>query len=178
MRFPSLLLTLAGAAVLTGCSSLISLNPFVADRDAAVDPALVGTWKHEDNLYIVRASGSIYDITYTDGKSASETFEGRLIRVGAAELLDLVAHDEDGFRIPAHMLVRVWPEDTKLRWVFLDSDWFKQQASQLLATQPSGSRTLITAPADAVRDFAVQYGGDPRAYDAAAGMQTMLEKVP
>jgi hypothetical protein len=198
MRFPSLLLTLTGAAVLTGCSSVISLNPFVTDRQATMDPALLGTWKPEqrtgarpsisviglsgdfgdDDLYIIRGSGSAYDITYTDGKFITQKFEARLIRVGTAELLDLVPANDDGFQIPAHLLVRVWPKDSKLRWVFLDSDWLKQQAAQLLATQPSDDRTLITASSDALGDFVLKYGSDPRAFNQSADQQNVLEKVP
>lgn len=176
MRFTSLLLTLAGAAILTGCSSLISLNPFVPDQQTTMDPALLGTWKSGDSLCIVRESGSVYDITYTDGKSETERFEGRLFRVGSADLLDLVSRREDGFAIPVHVLARVWLDGPTLRWVFLDSDWIRRQAAQLMTTQPSGDRTLITAPSEVVRDFILQYGADPRAYDAG-DKQEVLEKV-
>ena len=40
MRYLALILALAAAILLTGCSSLISLNPFVADASTTTDPAL------------------------------------------------------------------------------------------------------------------------------------------
>jgi hypothetical protein len=36
---------------------------------------------------------------------------------------------------------------------------------QQLASQPSGDRTLISAPGEAVRDLVQKYGGDTKAYD-------------
>jgi hypothetical protein len=58
-----------------------------------------------------------------------------------------------------------------LRWTFLDSDWLKQAASQQLAVQPSGDRSLITAPGEAVRQFLLKSGADNRAYSKATVLQ-------
>ena len=50
MRFPSLVLALASAVAMTGCSSLVSLNPFVTDPDAVLDPALAGVWSGDNAM--------------------------------------------------------------------------------------------------------------------------------
>jgi len=157
---------IAGAVVLSGCSELMSLHSFVGDEDSAADPGLAGTWKSSDDeaLIIVQQAGAIYSITYTEKKETAK-FQGRLIRAGDAEILDVVEESDDAFQIPAHLMVRVWPEGGVLRFTFLDSKWLRALAAQQLASQPSGDRTLITAPADAVRSFVLRYGADPKAFE-------------
>jgi hypothetical protein len=178
MRYPSMILALAGAALLTGCSSLISLNPFVADGQTATDPVLAGTWRSTDNsdkdLVVIQQDGSTYKIHYSDGKSTSLDFDGSLVRVGDAELMDIVSTGDTSFSIPVHMVVRIWPDAGTMKWAYLDSDWLRQQAKQSLATQPSGDRTLITTPGDPVVQFLNQYGADSRAY----GKQNLFVRVP
>lgn len=168
MKYAALTLALAGAALLTGCSSLISLNPFVTDAQAVSDPVLVGTWRAPDkddkDFIVIQQSGSAYKIHYSDGKSTALDFEGRVIRVGDAELMDLVSAGDDSFSAHVHMALRLWPQAGTLQWAWLQSDWLKDQAKQTLATQPSGDRTLITTPGDPVYQFLKKFGADSKAY--------------
>jgi hypothetical protein len=167
MRYAALILALAGAALLTGCSSLISLNPFVADGQTATDPALVGTWKVADSdekgRVAIEQHGSTYAIRF-EGDEKPMHLQGRLTRVGDAELMDVISTDEHDLAIPVHLVVRLWPAAGKLNWAYLDSDWIRAQAKQALATQPSGGDTLITTPGDPVVQFLKKFGADPRAY--------------
>jgi len=164
MRFASLVLAAASAVTLTGCSDLVSLNPFVTDKEAVTDPSLVGTWKAPDGaLAIIQQADSAYDITYTADKDTAK-FEGRLIKTGNADILDLVIESDDAFQVPAHLMARVWVQGSTLRWIFLDSKWLRGQAANL-ASQPSGTRTLLTAPGDKVRDFVLTYGANDQAYE-------------
>ena len=166
MRFSSFVSATASALMLTGCSDLLSLNSFVPDKESVADPSLAGTWKGSDEeaLYIVLQTNSAYSITYTDKKDTAK-FQGHLMNAGEAEILDLVVERESAFQIPVHMIVRVWPKGSTLRWVFLDSKWLRELAVQQLASQPSGDRTLISAPGEAVRDLVQKYGADTKAYD-------------
>jgi len=109
MRFPSLVLALAGAVAMTGCSWLVGLNPFVTDRDAVREPALAGVWSgdNRDATYLIKQDGLGYAITYTE-KSEATNFKAQVMKVGDAELLDLVCVDERPFFLPVHMVVRVW----------------------------------------------------------------------
>ncbi|MBZ5620616.1 MAG: hypothetical protein LAQ69_18105 [Acidobacteriia bacterium] len=167
MKFATLILALGGVVVTTGCSSLISLNPFVTDQEAITDAALPGVWNTDDKdgMFAIRQAGSTYTIVYSEGSSAPMKFEARLFLAGDAKLLDLVSTNEDPFQVPAHLLVRVWPEGSTLRWAFLDSDWFKQQAAEHLSNHAAGDRTLLTAPPVAVRSFVMKYGAGEKAYD-------------
>lgn len=144
----------------------------MADASTTTDPALLGAWKTTESgdpsVLWIRQKGPLYTIRYDgedkDGKAESARFEGRLTRVGDAELMDIVSTDEKDFAVAVHMVVRLWPSAGKLKWVYLDSDWLRAQARQALATQPSGGDTLITTPGDPVAQFLKKFGADPRAY--------------
>jgi hypothetical protein len=178
MRHPALILAFASAALLTGCSKLISLNPFVADAQAAADPALVGTWKgtgsDEKGRMAIEQRGSVYAIRI-EGDAKPIHLEGRLTRVGDAELMDVTTADEHDLAVAVHLVVRLWPSAGALKWAYLDSDWLRAQARQALATQPSDGNTLISAPGDAAARFLKKFGGDPRAY---SGEPNQLVRVP
>jgi hypothetical protein len=167
MRFPILILTLAGASLLTGCSSLISLNPFVTDDQLVSDDRLVGTWKHpnaeDKDFFIIEQKDNLYAIRFTGDNSQSVNFDARLVRQGDIELVDLISTDDNAFAVPVHMLARVWMGDGKMQWAFLDSDWLRQQAKQALTTQENGQRTLVTSQGDALVKFLKTNGGDDRA---------------
>ena len=62
-------LALAGALTLTGCTSLISLNSFVTDEQAVMDPALLGVWTNAEgkDIYWITEDGSGYKIRYASG---------------------------------------------------------------------------------------------------------------
>src|SRR5579863_10286171 len=98
MRYPTLILALAGASFLTGCSSLISLNPFVTDAQATTDPRLVGTWTSpkadEKGTFMIEQNGSNYTIKYVDEKSGAYNFQGRITRSGDVEVLDIISTDD------------------------------------------------------------------------------------
>ena len=173
MRFPAPILALAGALTMTGCSTFVSLNPFVSDQQAATDPALIGTWHGDDDtLFVIRQEGSVYTIRYLGDDSTAVKLEARLMIVGNAKFLDLVSKNDDAFQIPAHLLVRVWTGDKTLRWAFLDSDWLKEQAAKQLPVQALEKRTLATASSEAMHAFLLKNAGDDRAH----GKIAVLEK--
>jgi hypothetical protein len=167
MKHLALSLVLACAITLTGCSSLVSLNPFVTEAQAVMDPALLGVWTNENGkeTYLVRQEGTGYSIRYFPDSSDSYQFKARLMVADGVKLLDLVSANEDSFQINVHTPVRVWTEGSKLRIAFLESRWLKEQASKQLPTVPAKDRTLITAPSEAARSFLAKVGADPKACD-------------
>ena len=160
-----LALGLAGVLFLTGCAKLVSVNQIVTDKEAVVDPALLGVWHDKDgeDTLIVNQRENHYVIRYVDKSSSTVKLEARLFEAGDARLLDVVASDDDPFRTPTHIPMRVWLDGTTLRFSLLDSDWLKQLATRQVAVQTVEGRTLITAPTDTVRAFLVEYGIDARA---------------
>jgi hypothetical protein len=164
MRLTQTILSLTGALLLTGCSTLVSLNPFISEQEAGFDAALLGTWHDDDgNLYVIDRIKDHYAITYLE-KSSAMRFEGWLLEIADAKLLDLESSDEDPFQIAIHLPLRVWSDGSTLRFAFLDSDWLKQQAIQDLSAQVINDRTLITGPSAAARAFLAKLGADTRAH--------------
>jgi hypothetical protein len=173
MRISELVLALAGTLMCTGCSELISLHPFVTDKDAALDARLPGVWVDDDDLYIVRQDGNGYAISYSDKKSSAVyKLRANLLKLGEARILDLTPAEEDAFQIAAHTPLRVWVEGATLRMAFLDSKWLREHASAELAAQELDKRLLITSPQEDVTRFLPTYGADDRAY----GKPTVLTR--
>ena len=172
MRFANLLLTIGAAASLSGCSTLVSLHPFLTDQQAVIDPALLGAWAkaNSDELYIVRQDGAQYTIRHID-KSESQTFSARLVKIGDIRILDLVSANDDPFQLAVHTPMRVWVDGATLRFATLDSDWLKENAHTQLAIQEAGERSLITAPGDAVLRFLIAYGTADDAYGKTEVLQ-------
>ena len=160
-------LALAGALTLTGCSSLVSLNPFVTAEQAVMDPAMLGVWTNADGkeIYWISQDGTDYKIRYVTDSSDAYQFKGRLTVAADVKLLDLVSANEDGFQIAVHTPVRVWIQDNTLRIAFLETDWLKEQAGRQRPTAPTKDRVLITAPGEAVRIFFTKVAADPKASD-------------
>ena len=172
MKLTGSLLAITAAAALSGCSSLISLHPFVTGQQAIFDPGLVGVWAEsgKDDLYIVRADGKGYKIRHVH-EADTESFTAQFYRVGDLRLLDLVSASDDPFQIAVHTPLRVWIDGSTLRFATLDSDWLKENARKQLAIQDVGDRALITAPGDAVLQFLITYGAGDNAYGTPVSLQ-------
>ena len=165
MKISQLVLALAGTLMCTGCSDLISLHPFVTDKEAARDARLPGVWVGDDGLYTVTAEGNGYAISRTEKKlGAVYKLKAKLLKVGEATILDLMAEDEDPFQVAVHTPLRVWLEGATLRMAFLDSKWLREQATAQLAAQQVNDRLLIASPGEAVTRFLVTHGADDRAH--------------
>jgi hypothetical protein len=160
-------LALASAITLTGCSTLVSLNPFVTDEQAVMDPTLLGVWTDQEgkDTYRISQDGNGYVIRYSSDSPDTYQFKAHLMAAGDVKLLDLVSANEDAFQIAVHTPVRLWMEGNTLRIAFLQSDWLKEQAGRQLPTVPAKDRTLITGPGEAFRNFLAKAGGDPKACD-------------
>jgi hypothetical protein len=171
MKLTSMLLVLAGALVLTGCDTpaLLSLEPVVTGQDAAFDPTLLGTWEadHGNDLCIIRRDGDTgYAITHVSGGSVRQ-FSARLFCVGEASVLELTPEGTDDFQIAGHAVVRIWTGGGTLRWAYLDTEWLRKQAAQLLPNRADDKRMVLTAPGAAVRAFVAKFGVDDKAHGDA-----------
>jgi hypothetical protein len=166
MRHIAFALALACAAGLTGCSSLVSLNPIVTEGHAEMDPALLGMWSNPDGKegYWIRADGNGYRIAGIQDSSDTLKLTAHLMVVGDAKLVDIVSGNDDAFQLAVHNPARVWTEGGTLRIAYLDSEWIKEQATRQLPTAPTKDRQLITAPGEAVAAFFTKYGADSKAY--------------
>jgi len=163
----ALSLTIASALALSGCSTLVSLNPFVTAEQSVVDPALLGAWASQDGkeTYWIRQDGNGYTIRYAADSADSYQFKARLMVVDGVKILDLVSAKEDGFQIAVHTPLRVWTEGSTLRMTTLQSDWLKEQAKQNTAIAVTKDRLVMTAPGDVVAKFLARFAIDAKAGD-------------
>jgi len=172
MKLTGILLTTAAAIALSGCSTLVSLQPFVTDQQAVFDAGLLGIWANsaQDELFIVRQDGKNYKIRHIKDQE-TQSFSAQLFKIGDLRILDLVSDTADPFQVAVHTPTRVWVDGSSLRFAMLDSDWLKENARKQLAIQDSGDRALITAPGDAVLKFLVTYGAGDNAYRKPSELQ-------
>ncbi|HLK63809.1 MAG TPA: hypothetical protein VKU19_10250 [Bryobacteraceae bacterium] len=169
MKTLALSLMVAGAMTLTGCSNVVSLNPFVTTEQAVMDPALLGTWISSDgkDIYSIRQDGSGYTIRYLTDSSEVYQVKARLMTAGDVKILDVTAANEDPFQLAVHTGMRVWTDGDTLRFAILQTDWLKEQALRQLSTAPISDRMLITSPGDAVGAFLAKAASDAKATDEA-----------
>ena len=172
MRATALWMVVAGAIFCAGCASpVVALRPFVADREAAIDPALAGSWaKDGDEPILVRLDGARYRIAVFE-KNEVVWFHARLLRTGNAEILDLVIDDPSAFALPAHLPVRVWVEGDTLLYAIFNTAWIKDLARKELACEEESGMLIITATGERVARFLAAYGGDDRALESTESLQ-------
>ena len=169
MRFRFATIALAGMFIMTGCSSIVSLQPFVTEIEATKDPMLPGTWMDADgkDTFVIRQNGAGYVFTYIEKSGTAYKFDGRLWKIGDALLLDLVTTNDAPFHLPVHFAMRVWVERDSLRMAFFDTDWFKKLVAEQLANQKVDDRIVITATPAAIRAFYLANAGDEKAHGDA-----------
>jgi hypothetical protein len=153
--------------IMTGCSSIVSLQPFVTEKEATTDPMLPGTWMDSEgkDTFVIRQNGAAgYAFTYIEKSGTAYKFDGRLWKIGDALLMDLVTTNEAPFHLPVHFAMRVWVERNTLRMAFFDTDWFKKMVTEQLTNQKVDDRMVITATPAAIRAFYLAYAGDEKAH--------------
>jgi hypothetical protein len=163
----------AAFAVLTGCdppvASMLSLEQIASDQEVIAEPALVGTWttgQDGKEFCVIRRDGDkAYGVMYFGGATPA-AFSARMFTIGDARFLELVPESDNDFLIPGHAIARVWVNGATLRWAFLDSDWMKEQAGQVLANRSSDKKMVLSGPGASVRALIGKVGSDEKAYGA------------
>jgi len=176
MKWTAMLGAAAAFLVLTGCdtpdSSLLSLEQVAGEQDAVMAPALLGMWAvtpSSEEFCVIRPDDTNgYRVLFVGG--APIAFSARLFAVGDARFLELTPETDNSFLIPAHVVARIWASGTELRWSFLDSDWFKEQAQALSHFSPD-KKLVLTAPGGSVRALIAKLGADERAHGAVTTWQ-------
>ncbi|HLY15584.1 MAG TPA: hypothetical protein VKR61_00100 [Bryobacteraceae bacterium] len=172
MRFPTLLILTAAAAVLTGCAPAVSIHPLYTSRELIADPALVGTWADpEGDIWQVQKSGDGYDVTVlpTSGTPSTGPYNVHLLRLKDQEFVDVTAKSDSGLAIAAHMFAKVSLQGDELLVALLDDDWLKKTVASGAAPSSvsgeSGGQIVLTAPTADLQRFITRHAVNPDAWD-------------
>jgi hypothetical protein len=170
MRSLLMAVTVASALAATGCTDVLSLNPWV-EGEGLMDPQFAGSWSSGDggdgDVFVIQAvENEKYDVRYASEKESTR-FEGRLLAAGGARFFDLIPTKGESsslFAWPSHALVKVWFEGEDLNFAFVDSEWFRQLAGNLaVPMQKIDSAVLLTAPTATLSGSLLQYAAYPQA---------------
>ena len=166
MRNLLMAVTVASALAATGCTDVLSLNPWV-EGEGLMDPQFAGSWTSGDggDVFVIQAvENKKYDVLYASEKESTR-LEGRLLDAGGARFFDLIPTKGGSlFAWPSHALVKVWFEGEDLNFAFVDSEWFRQLAGNLaVPMQKIDSAVLLTAPTAKLSDSLLQYAAYPQA---------------
>lgn len=160
----------AGVLMTAGCTSVLSLKPFVKEGAGILDPTMTGTWMEEGgDVYVIQPKeGNRYDVVYvpSGNNDPGQRFDGRLFAAGAVRFMDLTPKSGQQclFCWPAHALVRVWLTETELRFAFIDSEWFRQQIEKEgLPFEPLSDAMLLTSDTATLAARVLPYAIDSRA---------------
>lgn len=148
-----------GATVLLLAACVPSVNPFYTDEDVEFDPALLGEWVEDEDIWLFEQFEDLeraYGLTLTsDGKTG--TFVATLFSIGDERFLDLlpveVEYAEDTpdltevAMIPGHLALHVRAIEPRLELALMDPDWveeFLDENPRALRHRRDGDRTILT----------------------------------
>ena len=165
--------------LLTGCAGVVSLHPLLtdSDKDAFLDPALVGSWREiSPDDKPESAGGQVYVVT-RDGQNAykaSTTDEGveksvvfHILKLQDRYLLD-VRDDLGDPALPAHVYFGLTLQKDILKLSEMDTPWLKQQVaarkelrSEELTEADVNGKVVITSPEGSAKILLAIGGGQP-----------------
>jgi hypothetical protein len=160
--------TVIAAGVLSAAAAfadVVALHPWALDGASAIDSALPGVWvdPRDHSVLVIREQGSGYSF-HLSVFGYWFRFRARLIRTANATFLDAMAADPRPATIPVHLIVRLWINDSTLRFTPLDTAWFKEQNMEELACEEVTGTLVITSSTEKLIRFLADHGGDDRAY--------------
>jgi len=181
MNKPILPLTALVSLFLAGCPTS-NLYPLYTDRDADLEPALVGTWVEKGdspkngNARFEKGSGNSYTMIVSDPTAgATDKYEVHLVRLGGNLFADIcfssrarkdAEQNEDmpfGM-IPLHTIVKILVTGNDLAWSTMEDDPItKNHATSglpLAYLDTDGNGVLVTSGTDALRKYVTAHGTD------------------
>ena len=167
--WPAISIASAAVAALTGCGP--ALQPFYSPGDLYQEPRLEGRWVHEnethgsDTIQIRHAGDGNYSICDDDCKDPAPA---ALFRLGGILFLDFQeSKNQLTSAVYPHGVLRVRLMDDAAEVTPLDEEALKEMARQgelNLSHTVVGSRFLVTAPTEKLRQFLIRHASDPKVW--------------
>lgn len=170
---------LALALTLAGC--VPSLQPLYTEKDTVFDPALVGMWEKDKELWTLRAAaGGAYQLTVKPDSGPPASFQAHLVQLDSSRFLDLYPDEpetgNDFYQfhlIRAHSISRLVLDGDTLRVAMLQDGWLKTMLAEgklQIAHEFVGPDRdlLLTAPTPQLQALVRRYAGDVKAFSDPA----------
>lgn len=176
MRFTTLLMLVAGAAILTGCTSTVSIHPLYTSQDLVADPSLEGTWAEQDGeIWQIHKSGDGYDVTvlHKGDSPGTEAFNVHLLRLKESEFADVTSKSNPSLGITGHLFARISLQGDELLVALVNDDWMRKTVEAGLAPQSakgeSEEQIILTASTSDLQRFFLLHAADADAWDPDIG---------
>jgi hypothetical protein len=125
MRFTTLLMLAASAAILTGCASTVSIHPLYTSADLVSDLPIEGTWTEQDGeIWQVQKSGDGYDVTvlHPHDTPSTEAFNVHTLRLKNADYIDATSKSQPDLAIAGHLFAKIEVQGDEMRVTLLEED--------------------------------------------------------
>lgn len=173
------LAVLAAAVILTGCWQK-SVHPFYTANDVFFEERLIGEWREtakeegEGTTWTISKgeAAKAYTIKIADKETKLEC-DGRLFKLGDAQLLDLHSRNRGVLDMPAHTLFRVREIGESFKLQLLSPGWMKErlklnpkELAHVLAHDPEhpenadDNEIILTASTEQLQKFVKEHMND------------------
>lgn len=158
--------------LLPACGDLLSVHPLATPATTVFDAGLLGEWqcaaKDCKGMALVREGANrVYDVVWVPGEADGEPLrmQGRLVKVGSREVMDLIAIRDRTFSVPGHFFLLLQRSGEGVRFQWLDSDWLRKQAATpgVIAHAMVDEKPVLTAESAVLQSFLAKFGLDARA---------------
>ena len=165
---PSLILACC-AVLFIGCPAT-SIYPLFSDKDAVLNPSLVGGWMESNGSYIRFEANkdNSYKVIFLDKNGPSVVYKVTLGKISDRWYLDSYPNEEaEAHLIPAHMITQLWLAADTMRTAELESDWLRDMIKDKKLTishVEKGSDIILTASTEELQKLLLQYGDEKKAF--------------
>lgn len=166
MRVLKVLAAMALILVLGGCLTP-SIHPLYTDGDLVFDPALVGAWSDDEDVWAFEAEDEDgYRLTITEDEEVAR-LSAHLVQLGDHRFLDLYPEDPECencwyyfHMLPVHTFCRVSVQGDALEMAFVDGEWLKEksEAGELgLRHEYRDDQVILTASTTELQEYILSH---------------------
>jgi hypothetical protein len=174
MRYAKLAIPLLAVNFLMGCEespSVVSLHPIYDERTVTFEPALVGAWSYKEKsderwTFKKAPDDNTYRLEVIEtSKDKTMIFDAVLVRLGGSLFMDLCSENTGETGAPAHAILKLRLEETKLELQEINNKWLAERAaSEGLPYLKTHTKVVLTAPTLDVQYFLQHHGSDAGAF--------------
>jgi hypothetical protein len=173
---------LCSVAVLFGGCVVQSIQPLFSEKDYIDYPALVGTWKQQDQdkvvgVWVFSKDDRRYKLTHIDEDGQRATFNVAAGKIGSEVFLDILLNDVEPPNslndlatvslIAAHAFAKVVKTNDALMFVAMDYEWLQKHLEtnpKAIAHVIQDKRPILTASTEELKLFVKTYAKDNKVF--------------